>query len=356
MFEKPVTFSNTTKMDWFDRIDTLTVELTSHCNASCPSCMRNDFGGPTLPYVDLDHMSMELWERIIHEDLKDKQMKQLQLNGNWGDAMMHPQVIEFVEMWIDKWPESYIVVSTNGSLRNKKFWETFAKTLVKSRWHVVEWAVDGLKGTHEMYRRNTNFDKIIQNIKYFNNAGGCSEIVTTCFEHNKGQIKLIERLAKNIGCSSFRLRNSHEDKILKIGTDRIAKHVIEPYRKEWISRNDFTTRPEDEDFHFTVKRDDGLKTKCPWYNDAEIQIDPWGTAWPCCHISPTGNETYQKGKPSQNKRITNIDEIDIIKQNNLSNESLKDVLNNDFFSSIEQNVEEGNWPICVDNCGVKNNG
>ena len=28
------------------------------------------------------------WERIIHEDLKDKQMKQLQLNGNWGDAMM----------------------------------------------------------------------------------------------------------------------------------------------------------------------------------------------------------------------------------------------------------------------------
>ena len=29
MFEKPVIFPNTTKMDWFDRIDTLTVELTS---------------------------------------------------------------------------------------------------------------------------------------------------------------------------------------------------------------------------------------------------------------------------------------------------------------------------------------
>ena len=50
---------------------------------------------------------MELWERIIHEDLKDKQMKQLQLNGNWGDAMMHSQVIEFVEMWIDKWMSLY---------------------------------------------------------------------------------------------------------------------------------------------------------------------------------------------------------------------------------------------------------
>ena len=174
-----------------------------------------------------------------------------------------------------------------------------AKTLVKSRWHVVEWAVDGLKGTHEMYRRNTNFDKIIQNIKYFNNAGGCSEIVTTCFEHNKGQIKLIERLAKNIGCPSFRLRNSHEDKILKIGTDRIAKHVIEPYRKEWISRNDFTTRPEDEDFHFTVKRDDGLKTKCPWYNDAEIQIDLGAQRGPCCLLVQQVMKHNQKRKTSK---------------------------------------------------------
>lgn len=42
-----------------DNITKLKVEVTSYCNAACPGCVRNDFGGKTVDWLNLSHRSMD---------------------------------------------------------------------------------------------------------------------------------------------------------------------------------------------------------------------------------------------------------------------------------------------------------
>ena len=73
----------------------------------------------------------------------------------------------------------------------------------------VNFAVDGLKDTHSIYSRRTDFDKIIENIKSFNEAGGSGRIITTVFEHNKHQLMELKHLAETLKCRAYVIRHSH---------------------------------------------------------------------------------------------------------------------------------------------------
>ena len=84
-----------------------------------------------------------------------------------------------IDYWI-QYPETRLHISTNGSMRTENSLE-IANVLNKSNRHVIDFAVDGLEDTHSIYRRNTNFNKLIKNIKAFTQANGNARMVTTVF-------------------------------------------------------------------------------------------------------------------------------------------------------------------------------
>ena len=150
-------------------------------------------------------MDLNLWRSII-DQAHDLNFETINLNGNFGDAGMHPDLLKMANHLFAS-SDMKLQISTNGSLRTKQFWKELAQSGT-NRLQVI-FCVDGLKDTHAIYRRKTNFDKIIDNIKAFTPAGGNAIMVTTLFDHNLHQIKELAKLAKDIGCMEYRTRKSY---------------------------------------------------------------------------------------------------------------------------------------------------
>ena len=83
-------------MNWYKQVHKLQIDLTSHCNARCGACIRNVNGNEIKPGLELKHFDLDVWKRITTEDTKGWYISHLSLNGNWGDAVMHPDLLEIV--------------------------------------------------------------------------------------------------------------------------------------------------------------------------------------------------------------------------------------------------------------------
>lgn len=345
-------------MQWHRKVSKLQFDVTSHCNARCGACVRNQQGGETEPELALKHFDMDLWKRLCTKDTKGWYIGQLALNGNWGDPMMHPDLVEMVKIWVDNHPETFIDIHTNGSMRNEKFWADLAKELRQYHSHQVNFAVDGLKDTHHLYRRKTDFDKIIENIKIFNEAGGSSRIITTVFEHNKHQITELRHLAETLKCEAYVIRRSHADE-MKI-EDKDESYTIKSSKD--IKENEYKFESFYSKASDMINASQWIRvqdlwndskylndTKCPWYKDGEVQIDPFGTVWPCCHVSLFGINL------SKHTLSQNVDDsiIERRTENSLFKYTLQEILSDSWFNQyLDKVVKKGKWEVCRRTCGV----
>jgi len=364
-------------MNWYKSIHRLQIDVTSHCNARCGACMRNIDGGETRPGLMLSHFDLELWKRIASKDTRGWWIRSLVLNGNWGDPMMHPHLVEMLKYWTDHHPETNISIATNGSMRSTKFWADLATVLRNGSQHKVDFSIDGMEDTHQLYRRKTIFSKIVENVKSFTNANGVAQVVMTMFEHNKHQIEEVKELARELGAIRFKARQSHTDEMeIKDGnehynikayypTTRAEHREIPADIEEYFSENDkpFSDLRDGYVFvnlnHYNLDsaKQFKIETKCPWKKHGEIQIDPWGVVWPCCHIS-----MYGGGGASDSMSIAldfnqEAEDIDLInegqQQNNLHKNSLSNILNNNWFNvTVDNAVRNADWDVCESNCGV----
>ena len=342
-------------MEWEKVVNNFQVDLSSHCNARCGGCVRNTDGNETRPEVTLSHFDVDVWKRLVTQDTHGWYIVELTLNGNWGDPMMHPRVIEMLELYSQHHPESELFIHTNGSLRTTKFWSKLASVCRKFSNHQIFFAVDGMADTHHIYRRKTDWHKLIENSVAFNQAGGRSCYTMTLFEHNKHQIEQVEALAEENGCVFFQLRHSHGDD-LYIETDDGSYRVYANYETDRYEQSfDSKFKADEElrdsdtyrDFNGMLK-DQTLNTKCPWYNEKKIQLDPWSRVWPCCHISSYGLDI-----PDMEAEKMVGSNIELArKENDLKKYTLLDILKNDWFSDVEDAVHNAEWKECRDTCDV----
>jgi MoaA/NifB/PqqE/SkfB family radical SAM enzyme len=364
-------------MNWYRQVHKLQVDMTSHCNARCGACIRNIDGGQTKPGLELTHFDVDVWKRMATVDTKGWWVRQLSLNGNWGDPMMHPHLVEMLEIWISVHPESFISIATNGSMRSTKFWSDLAIVLRKGSHHKVDFAVDGMEDTHHIYRRKTVFSKLKENIEAFTSSKGNAVVQMTMFEHNKHQINEVKELAKELGCKQFNARRSHSEYMeIKDGDEQYninawyptgnGEFLIdnkEPELNEYFEENDWPLTDMRDNIwlraneRFEELNLNYIKSKCPWKDEGEVQIDPWGVVWPCCHISLYGGDNASSGMSIEkdfNKEAADIDFINRGRRmNSLHSNSLKDILNNEWFNDTLNNaIDNADYHICRRNCGI----
>ena len=94
---------------------------------------------------------------------------------------------------------------------------------------------------------------------------------------------------------------------------------------------------------------DDHATKCPWYNQSEIQIDPFYNVWPCCHISMYG---HIKSYPDDMEfDVTTLPNFGF---NNLQNHDIYEILNHNWYNTVLPNaIDSGSYAVCRNNCGVR---
>ena len=164
----------------------LQVETTTYCNSFCPGCSRNVEGGEINPHISLQHMGMKTWGKLF----EDNSISALTLNGNFGDPMMNPNIVQMLDKVANIGNITDMVsIHTNGGLRSLEHWQELANVLQKFKKHEVVFSIDGLEDTNHIHRRGIDFKKIINNAKEFISHGGTAHWRMIIFDHNKHQVQ-----------------------------------------------------------------------------------------------------------------------------------------------------------------------
>ena len=190
-------------MKW-DDVNHLHLEISALCNATCPQCARY----PAASYLEHANINNTMrWsydqvvQRLPREDLLN--IKEILFNGTMGDFITNTDALKIVEHFARE--NLKIVINTNGSARTKEFWQALGKL----PGHIeVNFALDGLADTHSLYRRDTNFDQIINNAKTLMEAGGKAAWTMNIFKHNQHQVEDCKQMAEQLGFVKFTARHS----------------------------------------------------------------------------------------------------------------------------------------------------
>ena len=187
----------------YNTIDEYQLEITTYCNAACPQCPRNNNGSGTNPYLSLEHLSRSVIDSAFSKKLCTR-LRQIFFCGSYGDPIMHPDFLDILRDFRRKSPTLWLYIHTNGSAHNTDYWQSLAEII--NGYGQIDFNIDGLKDTNHLYRRNTDFDKIINNATAFINAGGRAVWNYIVFEHNQHQVKEAQQLSDSLGFREFKYR------------------------------------------------------------------------------------------------------------------------------------------------------
>jgi hypothetical protein len=173
----------------------LQVENTSKCNAWCTSCGRNNGGyGLHHDFVDND-LDVNRFAEVLDQF---PNLLGVQFCGAYGDPAASALSMKHFEIACSRVKQ--MTIHTNGSLRSPDWWRKVAELLTTNlEHHEVYFALDGLEGTHEIYRQGTNWKKIIDNATAFIQAGGTAIWQFIPWAHNEAQIMDCLRLSQELG-------------------------------------------------------------------------------------------------------------------------------------------------------------
>ena len=187
----------------FDAIDEYQIEVTTYCNAACPQCPRNNNGSGINPYLTLEHLPRSVIDRAFDAELCNR-LRQVFFCGSYGDPIMHPEFLDILRDFRRKCPTLWLYLHTNGGVHSTEYWQEMAKII--GGYGQVDFNIDGLGSTNQLYRRNTDFHKIINNATAFISAGGRAVWNFIVFEHNQDQVDQAKELSEKIGFREFKHR------------------------------------------------------------------------------------------------------------------------------------------------------
>lgn len=208
-----------------DTIEELHIEITNKCNAACPMCDRNYCGGGTRPELKLCEWEKDDISRIFSSELTS--LRNVLFCGTHGDPMIAKWSLEAVE-FVKSNTRATIEFYSNASGRTRDWWRDLGKTLStrvggKDRHYRQNdlgiFSIDGLEDTNGIYRRHTNFEKIMENATAFIEAGGIARWDFIVFEHNQHQVENARSRARQMGFKEFRLRKTARFNYSPLGPD-----------------------------------------------------------------------------------------------------------------------------------------
>lgn len=273
----------------YDELESIHLEITNRCQASCPMCNRNYRGGVENPLLQISDWTVNDFKEIL-DPVTLSIIKKIEFCGNFGDPLIN-QDFHLMTDYLKNFGVA-IDVHTNGSLRNKQFWKTLPRHLPD---HKIVFGIDGLADTHSRYRIGTNFDKILDNARAFIDAGGIAEWSFIRFKHNEHQVDAARELAEKIGFKKFYTKDSSrfafETKYFILDKNESVVDYLQTPTKTKINYFDAT------DLNLVNQTIQTTSISCYAVNKKEIYIDAHMKIMPCCFLATI---PYDYERPADN--------------------------------------------------------
>jgi len=323
-----------------ETISELNFEISSHCNSKCPQCPRYDTFGHVNKDLFVTHLDLSIIKKLPLRQMKN--LQKVSFCGNFGDPLMHPALDEIISFF----QKQQIVISTNASLRNKKWWSKLGRNTNLE----VIFCIDGIGPEHELYRRNTSYEKIIENAEAFISAGGKARWQFIVFRHNEHQLAEAKKLSERMGFLGIDFMYSDRfdtNNKWKVYDDGEYLYDLEKSTHQTTLRESLNA-VEGEKFWKSLYKNKGDIT-CVWSVRKRIYVHSDGTVYPCCMLG-----SVQSGKNIEKlllkKIVGDLEEID------LHHYDLDDIINSKVFKKNLPNSFNGDplqHPICIEWCNKK---
>jgi len=304
------------------------IEPSSICTLKCPRCARAEVPESLLNrQLSLAFFKHQMGESLINE------IKKITFCGNDGDPIYCNDLIPIIK-WIKEInPTLNIVLITNGSYKNNKWWGDLGTTM--NEFDEIHFSLDGYdQQSNEKYRINSNWDSIIDGITAFNNVNSVTYKVwaSIAFKFNEDKTDIQKELATlyNFDCYQMTLSTKFESKYpLAYPNDELEPSgdlIPSGYRFERI--DSLLT----DKFRFSETIKEIYKEKIKNTDDPKLCtignkglfLNSHGEFYPCCWVANRyehNNKWIEMGKTKFNLHNRTFEEI--INDEFWSNEFLK---------------------------------
>ena len=343
----------------YTNIRRIHIELTARCQASCPGCPRNVYGGYAIPDLDKTEWTASEFRTAFTPEFL-QQLDRILFCGNYGDPGICRELLPILR-YIREHSDVEIVLHTNGGMRSTEFWYAVG-TVLRTNSKVV-WSFDGLADTNHIYRKGVDWDRAWANACSYISTGAHAVWEMLVFKHNEHQVAECEALAKQSGFGQFiykRALGFEHTPTMKI----LDKHgklqytITEPSKAYTNIANTSTGVPDTDDLtteqyakhmdrQMTLYRHGGFRHEhstdihCETIHNREIYVDSAGTVYPCCHIGHasqhTAGELYIQNREWLRERFES-------RKISCKINDLQAIVHSDYFRRIQ-----ATWKLPVDN-------
>lgn len=340
----------------YNEIQTIHLEITTACNASCPMCMRNIQGGPENPLIPKAELSLaQIKDYLPPETIR--QLARIYLCGNFGDPAAAKETLEVLSYFRDCNPTIHLGMNSNGALRPTEWWRRAAVLLDYCRF-----SIDGLEDTNHIYRRGTQWNVLMRNVSAFIESGGAAHWDYLVFRHNEHQIEQAKALATELGFKAFQPKKtarfarhdeSNANLLQVLKRDGSPDYVIEPPENPKFRNTAADTlfaKPALQRIHYFDK----TPIDCKVAKEKSVYVSAEGLVFPCCW---TAQKIYSTEDRPQLLRLLgpSAEDFDLL---SLRKHSFSEIINGDFFQAAlprswnGPTVAEGRPKVCARICGI----
>jgi sulfatase maturation enzyme AslB (radical SAM superfamily) len=270
-------------------IKVLHLESTDVCQAACSLCAREtdkNFRKDRQHHLTLDHVHKHFDDEAIAE------LDKMFICGNYGDPAAGKHTLDLYRHFRSVNPDIVLGMNTNGGIQTTFWWHALGGIMQQPQDYVV-FSIDGLESTNQVYRKNVDWRKVMNNAEAYIAAGGSAHWDMLVYKHNQHQVDECEQLAKDMGFKWFRAK---------------------------VSKRGFTDRLEFP-MGWKEPKVQSTKIQCHALNEQSAYIDAQGRLSPCCWLGSR-----------QQDFITNFEDVQST------------------WTGLQPNI------VCMDHCGTADTG
>jgi len=333
------------------------IELTDKCQAACPMCARNHNGGADREFVGQHDITLEQFQEWFPDEWLAN-LENFFACGNYGDPIIARDCLEIFEHVRHVNPTARLAIHTNGSARSIQWWERLAK--VMGKYQEVIFAVDGYADTHVLYRRGTDWHKIMENAQAYIEAGGTADIDCLVFEHNQHEMEKFREDMLSRGFRKVNIKSTGRfydmTEFPVQGKSGNFEYNLKPATNEFkpVTVLKLEEIVKDIKVWDNIRANATIVPKC--VNRHELYVDARGNLFPCCYVGSDWVEQPLKGiLPIQRLRNQLVEDTQTrFKQlgvPNLNGTNVQELVAGTLWDDLETQWQGNKAWACVKACG-----